>query len=153
MNKFVNKKMILNTLELFRQQFGLVSEENPKDIFLDEFIFLRDYEDNEFVVRSEIKNELWKTNGKLKYNTIIIPAGYDYINYDINTEVDYFVFFNKKYSQAFVCTRENIIQHDNLIFRNQECDGKTYYNKPCYEAHLSMCDLFEKREDMWDEKN
>lgn len=154
MNKsIINKKMILNTIELFRQQFGLVNEEDQKDIFLDEFIFVKDFEDNEFVVRSEIKSELWKPSGKIKYNTIIIPADDYYINYDTDIEVDYFAFFNKKCSQVFVGAREDIVQHDNLIFKNQEYNGKIYYNKPCYETHLSMFDLFEKREDMWDEKN
>ena len=153
MDKVNNKKVISNALELFRQQFGWVSEDDPKQIFLDEFLFLKDFEDNEFVIRVEMKEELWKTDGRIRYSTLIISAHDDYINYDINTEVDYFAFFNKKCNRAFVCTREDIIQKDNLIFRNQEHKGKTYYNKPCYEAHLSMCDLFERREDGWHEKD
>jgi len=153
MDKLISKKVVLNTLDLFQNQFGWTTEEDQKTIFMDEFLFLKDFEDNEFVVRAEIKDELWKNGGKIRYSTIITSAADDFINYDINTEVDYFVFLNKKCDQAFICKREDLVQKDNLIFRNQEYEGKTHYNKPCYEIHMSMCELYEKREDGWYEKD
>jgi hypothetical protein len=120
MDKLISKKVVLNTLDLFQNQFGWTTEEDQKTIFMDEFLFLKDFENNEFVVRVEIKDELWKNDGRIRYSTIITSAHDDYINYDINTEVDYFVFLNKKCDEAFICKREDLVQKDNLIFRNQE---------------------------------
>ncbi len=66
MDKVINKKVVLNTLDLFQNQFGWTTDEEQKSIFLDEFLFLKDFEDNEFAVRAEIKDELWKKGGRIR---------------------------------------------------------------------------------------
>ena len=45
MDKVINKKVVLNTLDLFQNQFGWTTDEEQKSIFLDEFLFLKDFED------------------------------------------------------------------------------------------------------------
>lgn len=137
-------KLIKKSKELFESQFAWTHIET-----IGHFLIFRDYDNHEFCVCAIAKDKLWKRKG-FKYETIIVPSSDVFLK---ETFIDYYCFMNKSRNRAFICEGSDLIKQDNIIYRNYQTEHKTYYNAPCYEIHLSMCELFEEREDGWYECN
>jgi len=135
MRKFIYN----NAIELFQTQFGWSWKEVN-----DNSISFIDYEDQEYIIDIECRNVGWKPDGTFKYNTLLF-------DYEINPDAYYYVSFNYKGNRAFVCKREDLVKKENIIYKNtmDKETGKQIYNKPYYEIHLSMCELYIKKEDGW----
>lgn len=134
------KKFIINNcIDLFQTQFGWFCVDIEDNII--KFV---DFEDQEYIVQLECRNTGWKPNGTFKYNTLLFEK-------DIYPEAYYIASFNSKGNRCFVCNKEDLVKPDNLIFKHSvdKETGKQTYNKPYYEIHLSMCELYIKKEDGW----
>ena len=52
---------------------------------------------------------------------------------------------------AFVCLGEDLIQDDNIVFKNtwNRSSGETTKNEPFYEIAVEDCEMYKKEDGKW----
>ena len=142
-----DKKGKESAIELFTQIFALKNIPVQKELYKAGDLKFHDCDGIEFIVEAEVKNVGWTDKG-FKYKTL-------HFAYKPLTDSDYFVSFNGECDKAFICSKEQLIQDKNVIYKNtfNKNNGQSTKNEPFYEIKISDCEYYIKESDRWHEEN